>query len=301
MSQTDEATTTPEHGRQTIIVVGTWQAQPVYKILSRIPTLFREFNFEFVDEKDITSFLEESSADERHSQIAGVIEQVTPFYNPMERTVAQNRWFWVTFPFLKMNAFWPLWGEDPRHQIADELYDIGRYHFADRAAAQVAKDAELSGEVLSDDILYDKYIEATDGLLSVARDILLTDWINIITLDLKTDIKMFDFIYENFRETKLFNRPDSPSGHIYMKICSDLLRFIPLRPSSNLEKRKLELTYFLTGYEGLSDLQAPIHPAIAGILNIKWLGSDAIYRNYSYDLSFREYMVNYISWRHWIA
>lgn len=301
MSQPDESATIPKSGRQTIIVVGTWQARPVYQILSRIPALFKEFDFEFVDEKDISSFIETSSSSERHSRIAGVIEQATPFYNSMDRSIAQSRWFWVSFPFLRMNAFWPLWGDDPRHQILDKQYDIGRYHFTDRVAAKVAKDAEINKGEPPDDILYNNYLEATNGQLHVARDMLLTDWINLLNLDLRIDIRMFDFIYNNFQEVKLFNRPDSPSGHIYQKICTDLLDFIPLNSSSNVQKRKLELDYFLTGYEGLSDLQAPIHPEIADILKLKWLKPGMTYRNYSYDLSFRQYMTNYIKWRDWIA
>jgi hypothetical protein len=283
-----------------IILTGTWQSKPLFQIISSIPEFFRNFQvIHFID--DSFSKVLEDITQENRSEIACVIEQTNPYYPSFDRTVANGEWLWITYPQMQMKSLWPLWYGDLRQPHFEAVYYGSRYHFQDFIAAEIAAELEFEKNLLEDDSIFSLYLERSTAFLKSCNLSVESDHNSMIKMDLRSDIMLSDYIINNFQRKILFNRTDSPSGHMYEYLAKNIIYSLGSRLMLNTSKCIDEITYLLTGYEGLSDMQAPIHPYVAKNFELKWINDNTKYRNNNYEWSFKQYILNYIRWLPWIA
>lgn len=196
------------------------------------------------------------------------------------------------FASPQMGALWPFLGADPRLVFEAGLYPGGRYPFGDRIGASLAN-LQLPDDImqLSYQSMTEKEIPGLDVLLSADR----AAWRK---LDSTHDVKVADFIVENFRRYRLFFAPPYPTGELLRHIVVQLLTGSPIEALCDPAKLRRELDFLLTGYIGRRE-ELPIHPLVARRLELAWWQPDMRYRWHSNHWTFEQYVLRYIRWTPW--
>jgi FkbH-like protein len=285
--------------KKSIIITSLPQGYPIFQLLSSIPTLAAHLNFEFLDNDAITDRFTRID-DQSRTNIAGIIEQTTSFYPGLDRAVAQGQWLWFTFPHVRIDGYFPFAGHDPRFTAPDPAYPTGRAPFTDRIAAATALAVHESGKPVTDDELFDLYMRATEAELPFAADNILMDFRRIIDHDVRTHVKLLDYIYTNHKTTRMVYAPEALTGTLIGKIASDLLDAMLPNLPVDAERCRAELRYLLTGYEGEASVQTPIHPALARHLGLDWIIPDTTYRIFGNRWTFRQAMIHYLRASPWL-
>lgn len=275
------------------------QGRALYQILSSIPSIVNYFDFRCYDNDSILEIFR-SVDDQSRANIVGIIEQITQFYPGLDRTVAQGQWFWFTFPHIRIDGYFPFAGHDPRFTAPDPAYPTGRFPFTDRIAAATAVAVHESGKPVTDDELFDLYMRATEAELPFAADNILMDFRRIIDHDVRTHVKLLDYVYTNHKTTRMVHAPEALTGTLIGKIASDLLDSMLPHLPIDAERCRTELRYLLTGYEGDASVQTPIHPALARHLGLDWITPDTTYRIFGNRWTFRQAMIHYLRASPWL-
>lgn len=191
----------------------------------------------------------------------------------------------VRFPPLSALFLWPFSGNDPRVAA-----DPDRYPWPDSIGAV------LSTETLSDDALFDKYMEVTAERMPDLNRRLRIDVGRWTATDALAAIKMAEWVEQNFRTTKLFHT----SGHITAAITGLLFKQL-IRSTRNLDRQRIgsalaETDTLLRRHQGQDFECVPIHPLVAEGLGLTWYDPDARYRWHGHDWTFRQYILHYIRW-----
>ncbi len=191
----------------------------------------------------------------------------------------------VKFPPLSALFLWPFSGNDPRVAA-----DPARYPWSDSIGAV------LSTENLGDDALFDKYMEVTAERMPDLNRRLRIDVVRWTATDALADIKMAEWVEQNFRTTKLFHT----SGHIAAAATGPLFKQL-LRSTRSLDRRRIgaalaETDMLLRHHQGQDFECVPIHPMVAEALGLTWYDPDARYRWHGHDWTFRQYVLHYIRW-----
>jgi len=285
--------------KKSIIITSLPQGYSIFQLLSSIPTLAAHLNFEFLDNDAITDRFTRID-DQSRTNIAGIIEQTTSFYPGLDRAVAEGQWLWFTFPHVRIDGYFPFAGHDPRFTAPDPAYPTGRAPFTDRIAAAIALAVHESGKPVTDDELFDLYMRATEVELPFAADNILMDFRRIIDHDVRTHVKLLDYIYTNHKTTRMVHAPEALTGTLIGKIASDLLDAMLPNLPVDAERCRAELRYLLTGYEGDASVQTPIHPALARHLGLDWITPDTTYRIFGNRWTFRQAMIHYLRASPWL-
>lgn len=196
------------------------------------------------------------------------------------------------FGMPRMTALWPFLGTDPRLGREGDRYPNGRYPFGDRIGAS------LAALQLPDDIMQLSYLTMSekempdlDGLLAADR----TAWVK---LDAAHDVKVADFIVENFRRYRLFFAPPFPTGELLRHMVVQLLAGSPIESLCDPAQLRQELDFLLTGYLGRRQ-ELPIHPDVARRFHLAWWQPGMRYRWFGNRWTFEEYALRYIRWTPW--
>jgi hypothetical protein len=191
-----------------------------------------------------------------------------------------------------MGALWPLLSRDPRLVHEPGLYPAGRYPFGDRIAASLAY-LQLPDDImqLSYQSMAEKEMPDLDALLAVDR----AGW---RALDAANDVKVADFIVENFRRYRLFVAPPYPSGDLLQHMIGQLVSGSPIEALCDPAALRRELDFLLTGYLGQRQ-ELPIHPRVARWFGLAWWQPGMRYRWYSNHWTFEEYVLHTIRWIPW--
>ncbi len=102
------------------------------------------------------------------------------------------------------------------------------------------------------------------------------------------DIKILDYILNNYKEKKLFFDMGHPTNDIFEKICLDILDML------HIEDKNIVAEFSLDMHE------EPVYPVVKDILGLKW--SDQFIRNGRVakkaceKMDFREYIEEYLWW-----
>jgi hypothetical protein len=196
------------------------------------------------------------------------------------------------FASPRMNALWPFLGADNRMAPEPDLYPTGRYPFGDRVGAALAH-LQLTDDVmqLSYESMTEKEMPDLDALLAADR----AAWRG---MDAAHDIKIADFIVENFRRYRLFLAPPSPTGELLRYMVVQLLNGSPIEALCNRAALQRELDFLLTGYIG-GRQELPIHPQVARWFGLAWWRPGMRYRWHGNHWTFEEYALRYIRWTPW--
>lgn len=284
---------------RSILVSALAQGYPIFQLLAAIPSLAPHYRFEFHDNAAIAEFFA-GIDDQRRNTIAGVIEQTTPFYPGLDRAVANGQWFWFTFPHIRIDGYFPFAGPDPRSTGNDPVYPLGRFPFSDRIAAATAAAVAEAGRPVTDDELFDLYMRATEAELPAVADALLMDFRRIIDHDVRTHVKLLDYVYTTHKTSRLVHSPEGLSGTIIGKLATDLLEAMLPHLTANADACRAELRHLLTGYEGDATIQTPIHPEIAKIHGLSWVTPETTYRIGCNEWTFKQAMIAYLRWSPWL-
>jgi hypothetical protein len=191
-----------------------------------------------------------------------------------------------------MSTLWPFLGADPRLTTEAGLYPAGRYRYGDRIGASLAY-LQLPDDImqLSYQSMTEKEMPDLDALLTADR----TAWRR---LDAMHDVKVADFIVENFRRYRLFFAPPLPTGELLRHMVLQLVTGSPVEALCDPAKLRQELDFLLTGYIGRRE-QLPIHPLVAQRLGLAWWHPGMRYHWHGNHWTFEEYALHYIRWTPW--
>jgi hypothetical protein len=191
----------------------------------------------------------------------------------------------VRFPPYNALCLWPFAGNDPR--IAA---DPTRYPWPDSIAAALAT------EQLSDDALFERYMEITTQRMPDLERRLRMDVARWQAADAQSDIQAAAWVEQHFRGMKLFHT----AGHLTAAPISFMLRQLLARtgiiPRGDVERVRAELDTLLRLHDGQDFESVPIHPLVAERLGLRFYDPNARYRWHSHEWTFREYILHYARW-----
>ena len=195
----------------------------------------------------------------------------------------------IRFPPLWMTALWPFSGSDPRRAGS------ARYIWPDSIAAMLAR------EDLPDDELYARYMRiSTERMPDLDRRLRL-DLARWRITDELSDIKLADYVLENFRKTRLFYTSGHPSAPPLRRILQSLIeRTEAIEPTDALEAR-LELDVLLRHHGGYEFQMVPIHPLVAERMGLEYYDPNERHRYHAYNWTHKEYILNYIRWAPYVG
>jgi hypothetical protein len=191
----------------------------------------------------------------------------------------------LRFPPYNALSLWPFAGNDPR--IAT---DPARYPWPDSIAAA------LSTETLSDDALFQRYMEITTQRMPDLERRLRMDVTRWQAADALSDIQAAPWVEQHFRDMKLFHT----AGHLTAVPIAFMLRQLLERtevvPRGELTRLRGEIDTLLRLHGGQDFESVPIHPLVAERLRLRFYDPNARYRWHAHEWTFREYIVHYARW-----
>ncbi|MGA3399258.1 MAG: WcbI family polysaccharide biosynthesis putative acetyltransferase [Acetobacteraceae bacterium] len=196
------------------------------------------------------------------------------------------------FAAPRMKALWPFLDADPRLVFEAGLYPGGRYPYGDRIGASLAY------LQLPDDIMQLSYQSMTEKEMPDLDALFAADRAAWRQLDATHDVKVAEFIVENFRRYRLFFAPPDPTGDLLRHMIMQLVTGSPIEALCDPAKLRRELDFLLTGYLGRRE-ELPIHPHVARRFGLAWWQPGMRYRWHSNHWTFEEHALRYIRWTPW--
>ncbi len=195
----------------------------------------------------------------------------------------------VKFPPFSATCLWPFAGNDPR--LAQDPF---RYPWPDSIAAV------LSTETLPDDELFKKYLRITAERMPDLDRRLRLDIARWKATDAIADVPLADWVEKTFRTVNLFYT----SGHITAPAVVYLMKQLLDRSSilsPALARAATTDVDILSRYHTGQDFECvPIHPMVAGRLNLRFFDPNATYRWHAHEWTFRQYTLHDIRWEDYI-
>jgi hypothetical protein len=278
---------------RTVIVYGNCQSPVLARILATIDDLNDDLRFVYVPNHPFPSLTELEALPEKYLRdVALVLEQHEERNNNPYRLALQSRLppgvQVIKFPSFIMSSMWPFECPEPRGQSEPD-YPWRRFMEGDMIGLEIAKSG-LSGPLALAAYLDLSVKKMPDLAVRLQRDI-----DRMRRYDDGCDVKVSDFVEANFRKQYLF----WSSGHIAEAGMIELVRRTAtvLRPIlGGTEQRLEECLEAAKGFEGMGNLQVPIHPIVAGTLGLEFWRADQAYRWYAQNWTFYEYIERYIAY-----
>jgi hypothetical protein len=277
--------------RSSILLYGNCQAEAIAHIAHFLPSLRDKIRFKVIPLHIVTKQdWQTRYSPEWFADIRVLWNQVESGEPTEHRSMLESRLppdcQVVRFPPYNMLCLWPFSGSDPRIAV-----EVGyRYPWADSIAAS------LADEDLSDDALFDKYMEISSARMPDLERRLRMDVARWRITDKLADIQVADWVLETFRAKELFYT----AGHLTALPLGRMLKLL-LEQTGLLSEReifqaRLETDFLLRHNVG-QDLEiAPLHPLVAERLGIGYYDPDALYRWHGHEWTYREYILKYIRW-----
>lgn len=193
------------------------------------------------------------------------------------------------FPPLVMHSLWPF--DVVAQRIPpDERFVWGRYPMGDAIALEVAA---LGLDI---DAAVDAYWRLSHERMPDPNASLAYDLDRMDQRDQASDVKIADYVRENFRHRHLFwtNRHVSIDtiGELGARLYRATLPVLGGDEAQGLERIRLGLPAL---GEGMGAFQVPIHPQIARTLGLEYVDETTRYRWYDQRWTFHEYLRHYLA------
>lgn len=187
----------------------------------------------------------------------------------------------IVFPTMRMQFLFPLYILDPRNQ-PEKGYPLGKFPYGDRLALTIMNQTRDAEEALrqyrESDI---KRVVDIDSLYEVAcREI---DY-----LDSLCDIKVKNYIIDNFRYRQLFSNVTHPLDGLVIEVLKEMITRIRI----DFDLPEIEIPEPV-GYRNWG-MEVPLHPGVIEHFNLEWASPDTIYTYQDWRLTFDEYISKYI-------
>jgi hypothetical protein len=191
----------------------------------------------------------------------------------------------LRFPPYNALSLWPFAGNDPRLAT-----DPTRYPWPDSIAAA------LSTETLSDDALFERYMEVTTQRMPDLERRLRMDVTRWQAADALSDIQSAPWVEQHFRDMKLFHTAGHLTAAPIAFMLRQLLERTELVPRGDLTRLRGEIDTLLRLHDGQDFECVPIHPLVAERLRLRFYDPNARYRWHAHEWTFREYILHYARW-----
>ena len=194
----------------------------------------------------------------------------------------------ITFPSLNMLSLWPFTGVDSR-QEREPLYPGSRYVWQDYVAAAI----DPGQETVSDEVLFDRYMQASAEKLPNLERRLAMDIARWRERDSTCDVKIADHLLESFRAHKLFYSYSRPTPYAMREILDQLLAKT-IEDTDLLARIGADLDRLLKFYIGYDMEECPVNPLVAKHFELEWCDPDGPHRHYFNAFTFKDYIVRYM-------
>lgn len=191
----------------------------------------------------------------------------------------------LRFPPYNSLCLWPFAGSDPRLAV-----DPARYPWSDSVAAALAM------EDLSDDALFDRYMQITTQRMPDLERRLRMDVARWQAADALSDIKSATWVERHFRGMKLFHTAGHLTAAPIAYMLWQLLERTTIVPRGELSRVHDEINTLLRLHDGQDFESVPIHPLVAERLRLRFYDPNARYRWHAHEWTFREYILRYARW-----
>ena len=199
-----------------------------------------------------------------------------------------------TFPTSTVRALWPFHGPDPRLVAEPPIYNGGRYVDPDRIAAA------LANPMLTDDALFDMYMEITEAAPLDLDAMYAADLRRLAVEEKGHDVQMTPFVAAHFQDEMLFAAPHERCTPIVKEVARQLLATPMLREICDLDTALAGLDRLTTGWRA-HGRALPVHPRVARELKLSWWSPDRLYELGHNSFTFRDYFIRYMRWSPWLA
>ena len=280
-----------------IVVCGFHLANQIATILARLPPMRERISVQRVDPAgDIDSI--RSRLPERWLETADLFleeSQVGNAETRRELRAAVPAGCAVrSFSTPNMRAMWPFFGPDSRLVPEPPAYNGGRYPHTDPFAAR------LAGMDLTDDALFDTYMEMTEAATVDLDRLLAADVARWQAEDRKHDVQLAAFLEAGFRATRLFTTPYERGAGVLRAITLQLFATPVLQDSFDSGTLRTALDRLMQGWLA-SRQELPVHPRVARHFGLEWWSPDLRYRMLGNRFTFRDYIIRYIRWSPWLT
>jgi hypothetical protein len=172
----------------------------------------------------------------------------------------------ITFPYPTFHAMWPFHASDPRAgKVVDEFGDPNSllYHYADANVIRMARSGVEPSAAFS------QYIAMNVNELGDLDGLMDYFFVDQRPKEDETDIKIIDFVLDNFRRERLFLCINHGSNRLLFHMANQILertgcRALPLELRDQLSE--------------MTPPEIPIHPGVARHFGISWATPETRYR-----------------------
>lgn len=275
-----------------ILIYGNCQAEHLAQIGRFLPSLRNLLTFKVIPMHVVIAADWDRRFDERFTADVQVVWEQVETGEPSEHRQELHRriqpdWQVVKFPPYSMLCLWPFTGNDPR------ATENGPFHYtwADSIAALVAEEKPVS-----DDAAFERYMQLSAARMPDLQRRLCTDVGRWRAADNVADIKEADWVLETFRARQIFYTPGHLTALPLGRMMKLLLEQTKLLSKKHIWQAMLEVDLLSRHHAGQDLEVVPIHPAVAETMGLLYFDANARHRWHAHELTFREYIVNYIRW-----
>lgn len=194
-----------------------------------------------------------------------------------------------TFPTTNLRVLWPFHGPDPRLVPEPPVYNGGRYVDPDRVVAS------LVDPTLTDDALFDMYMELTEAAPLDLDALYRDDLARLLAEDAGLDVQMASFVADRFHHEMLVAAPHERCTPIVKEVARQLLGTPILREICDLDIALAGLDRLTIGWRA-HNRALPVHPRVARHFDLAWWRPDRLYEYGRNNFGFREYLLRYLRW-----
>lgn len=281
--------------KPSILIYGNCQGEHMTHVARRLTDVHEKFDIKVIPPHLVTERDWETRYTESFFTGVRVVWNQTESGEPnMHRRMLESRLppgcQTVSFPPLILLCLWPFSGSDPRlANSADYVYP-----WPDSIAASLAP--WVTGEDPPDDVLFAEYMRLTTEKMPDLERRLRLDATRARAVDDLADIKMWDWIEENFRTRKLFHTSSHLTALPFAYLVTRLLGLTGDLTPLQIVRAQQEAAFLMRGNHGQIIETVPVHPLIAERMGLTWHDPHGRHRWHSHDWTYREYILKYIRW-----
>lgn len=192
----------------------------------------------------------------------------------------------VRFPAVDFNALWPFTCVNPDVRPKPPKYPFGQFPYGDRVTLDCLE------ETTGVDEAWNCYTRIAQERLPDLDRFLALEFARLSARDAKCDVKMAQYIVDNFPRRRLFWTVNHPSSALLAELARRLLAashtFGGLRAVN--PERILADHFDLAGPLGVTSV--PIHPAVASHYRLEWyIAGDELFQNWGDAYTYEGYFL----------
>jgi len=264
-----------------LIVHGNCQTEALHAIFQTIPFLAERFEIGL--SSSFNADLPNQPTPEDAARCALLFEQHDRNAYPL-RDILPSSCTIVTFPSVDCNLLWPWNATNPCNAPEPPTFPHGRFPYGDSILNRCV-DEGLSVDAIVKYYfkrLWEEQPPPMERLLSLERA-------RLEAREKHCDVKMADYFFDRFRDTRLHWSANHPTTLILCELILRLLRTV-LPEAEDMERSELVYRVRLLLGEPLGQIGVPIHPEVARALSLRWYRERATYPYYGSEYTMEAYV-----------